>query len=657
MEDSIWTDLCKQPILKAPSGKYAQLVHDSTAQLHQSLQPILSALNLRAIGFTKCANFDAALRDAKVLQQLAPSSALGYIREADIYSERGQQLQVIDVCDRGMMMVDAKDTQYDVLKRAKTDAEQRQNTRIDFISQLPLDVVITSLIPMFMDGYLHWDKRCPYLYVSNLWRDRVFQCLDGSEFGTVFEVTDLSQVVRFARRIKILSVGEYTRGTWLGNLLRYNDFGSLQKLYVQDVSAHCVDYLVSSLMSISGTLTHCTIELEGDSMLPIGDILLNCSNLDSLEIAQTYAPSISTLPMTTWPKLRTLIIFTSRIGMITSDEIIAIGKRFPSLKKLQLSPCEDVESTRVVLEYYPWMNALRLDTFGSGFAITIDDDGPLFKEVGITRFNVALSVLENDPWKGVIDILRQHQQTLEFITFYANIPGQPEEIYNIEYGRLKKLHLSKSGWWIPHNAPMLEELKITWSSLTSESTMPDTTPLPPMLKKMELSLYPVFGDVDKAALEQYIQRFAHHSQLKELIVAFDYSNDVANVLHAILHLGQLERLRIECKGDWDSTQMERFFDGLSKGCPNLSSLGISSWKAPSTYAMNALKRLVHLEEFGFSIKNMDDDDGFWHGIQTFPQLKCIHVYAGNTKNMSRLRRLREQRPDLKIVVTKRVTFW
>ncbi|CDH57659.1 predicted protein [Lichtheimia corymbifera JMRC:FSU:9682] len=73
MDDSICQHLCTQPILKASSEKYAQLVYDSTTELQQSDEPILSPLNRRANGLTKCATFESALDDAKVMQQLSPT--------------------------------------------------------------------------------------------------------------------------------------------------------------------------------------------------------------------------------------------------------------------------------------------------------------------------------------------------------------------------------------------------------------------------------------------------------------------------------------------------------------------------------------------------------------------------------------------------------
>ncbi|KAJ8658000.1 hypothetical protein O0I10_006271 [Lichtheimia ornata] len=664
MADTIWNDLCKQPILKAPSEKYAQLVHDSTTRLHQSLEPILSALNLRAIGLTKCANFESAFHDAKVMQYLSPSSALGYIREASIYSEQGKQLEAIRVCNHGMSLVDTLDTHYDTLQRVKMDAEQRQNTRIDFISQLPLDIVTTTLIPMFMDDQpLRSMEPAPFLDVSNVWCDRIIKCFGGLSFETGDDDDAIhSQIAQFARHVKRLDVDWYSEGTWLCDLLRNNDLCSLQELYIESFSANCLPYFISSLKPISDTLTHLQIQVENGMMVPMEEVLVNCPNLVSLEIAQPCATGISSLRMASWPKITTLVIFSTaedinNSAMITCHQIRAIGKRFPSLKKLQFRPCEDTECIRVVLEYYPWMNNLDVIEYGAGFDITFYDDGHRCNEVGITRLFVDIYHMTHAPWESVVYVLCQHRKTLEYIHFDVDTRTEPEEIYNIEYVRLKKLHLQSSGWWIPHNAPMLEELEISCFVLAAEFTVRDTTPLPPNLKKLKLDLSNSLRPIDKTPFARYLHRYAQHLCLKELAVSLNPEEHIDNMLEAILHLGQLERLSIFVSGHWDSIQMQELFEELPKGCPNLSSLMISCENAPTIYAMSALKRLEHLEEFRFHIWNMDGNDGFWHAIASFSQLKCIHVYPANTKNIHHLRHLHAQRPDLKIVANKRLAHF
>lgn len=234
MTHSILSDLCQQHKPTAPTSKYAPIVYDSTTQLHEPVQSILSVLDRRANAFTKCADFNAALRDANVMQQLSSSSAIGYLREASIYSEQGKQRCVIDTCTQALNVVDTMDTHYDALQRLKMDAEQRQDKKIDFISQLPLDIVVTALIPLIMDQHMSASAPRPYLYVCQGWLDRIVQCLGGFDFSVIgaseFNMEKVSELVRFSRYTRTLYVDWIGEGTWLNDMLRDNDFSSLRDL-------------------------------------------------------------------------------------------------------------------------------------------------------------------------------------------------------------------------------------------------------------------------------------------------------------------------------------------------------------------------------------------------------------------------------------------
>lgn len=121
------------------------------------------------------------------------------------------------------------------------DAQQCVNKRIDFITQLPVDIVHTALIPMIMkDQVLDACEPYPYLYVSHLWRNHIIQCIGG--FGFAISGEDEygahSQLIKFAQHTKSLYIYRYSEGTWLGDLLRDHDFCSLQKLFI-----YCKSYI------------------------------------------------------------------------------------------------------------------------------------------------------------------------------------------------------------------------------------------------------------------------------------------------------------------------------------------------------------------------------------------------------------------------------
>ncbi|KAJ8657961.1 hypothetical protein O0I10_006232 [Lichtheimia ornata] len=658
MTCSIWKDSCNQPTLTASSQKYAQLVHDSNTQLHQSLEPVLSALDRRAIGLSKCANFEAALHDAKLMQQLSPSSSLGYIREADIYSEQGKQRQVVDICSKGMTVVDAMDEHYDDLKRAKMDAEQRQNTRIDFVRQLPLDIVMTMLIPMFMDRFpLRPYTPCSYLYVSNLWRDRVIQCFDGLHFmvgsQNDYNADTLSQVIQFAQHTKTLYISLHGRGTWLGDLLRNNDFCSLWSLSIGQCLNDHVDNFVSSLKSISKTLTHLGIKSPSSHLsLPMATILLTCPHLVSLELSRPVVADLSSLPMTTWPDLKKLTIYGAK-EPITCEQTIGIWRRFPSLNHLGLHPCSDMQSALVVSDYLPSTNDLKIHLSNMGTVITFMNHGTPSQTPRITKIAIDGFVRSND---GAIveigSVLKQHRETLEDFKWNMNVKRDNRDIYDLHYPRLKKLILDKSGWWIPRNAPLLEELILSSQTTSQQPSALDT--IPPKLKRLVLDLKKGSNAVNVQAIKRYLLRFNQHSHLQELIIRTHTMEDIGNMVDATYCLNQLQRLAIHVTRRSDSNRRERVIDQLVRGCPNLTCFEINGEYGLSTHSINALQQLGNLKKCSFSI-DRSNEDGIWQALETFTQLQCIRIYPVIPSNLASIRSLKEKRPDMTIFLDQTFT--
>ncbi|KAI7874118.1 hypothetical protein K492DRAFT_222683 [Lichtheimia hyalospora FSU 10163] len=393
MDHSIWNQLRQQPKHNPVSSKkYAQLVDDSTQQLHHSLESILLALDERALGLVKCANFDAALDDANVMQQISPTSALGYLRAATIYSEQGKQRHVVDICNQGLNNVDTKDPHYDSLQRTKANAKQRDNQHIDFISQLPVDIVVTKLIPLFMhDNMLDSFYPHPYMNVSKSWCDRIIQCFGGLRFITDYEedrnVIRCSQVIPHAQHTKALFIAWYSQGNWLSDLLRDNDFCSLQELHINVFASNQTKSLLSSLSTISSTLMDFSVTFKANHTLPIADIVSTCSNLRSLSVIQPHSADLSSLPMTLWHQMTTLSL-TKAANAIKLDQIVGIWKRFPSLKYLRLGPCADLQSAFVVSEYCPSMTSLELRFNNGPVDITYSDQGDSYEEQGITDLSI-----------------------------------------------------------------------------------------------------------------------------------------------------------------------------------------------------------------------------------------------------------------------------
>ncbi|KAJ8657992.1 hypothetical protein O0I10_006263 [Lichtheimia ornata] len=218
----------------------------------------------------------------------------------------------------------------------------------------------------------------------------------------------------------------------------------------------------------------------------------------------------------------------------------------------------------------------------------------------------------------------------------------------MQYPRLKKLSLLTSAPSILQNAPILEELKMTSNAIKANPAILDT--IPSTLKKLKLKLEDGRNHVDPNTIERYLGRVAQQCQIQELTIHVDMFVAFENVLQAVYRFSMLQRLMLKFRRDWQPYQTERFLEGLVNACPHLSSLGIDCNHAPSTYSMNALKRLVHLKEFAFSIKDMGPYDSFWHELRTFSQLKCIRVRDEDPITKFQIRQLKKHRPDMNVII-------
>ncbi|KAJ8658027.1 hypothetical protein O0I10_006298 [Lichtheimia ornata] len=656
MDDSIWTDLCKQPTQPVSTEKYAKLVYESTTRLHQSIQSILSTLDRRAMPLSKLANFDCALRDAKAMQQISPTSPLGYVRAATIYSEQGKQRDLIDVCNKALDTIDTKNPGYAALLPIKVDAMQQQDKRIDFISELPIDIVAATLIPMIAgDSALDSLKPCPYLHVSNAWRDYFLRCSHGLRFktGDKEEEEDLekcSKLVRFARHIKALHVREYSKGTWLSDLLRENDFSSLQELYVDGMGPGYMDCFVSLLQSIGSTLTHLDIPEDYDALVPVARVLSACPNLVSLTMHEPNFDDFKHVPMTPWPNMTTLSLFCQGASL-DRDEIIRICQRFPALRKFDLHSCTDMESALIIPRYCPLLKSVELAFEELSVGVAYSDRNTGSEKVEVTKISVCM-----DDWEEFSDVafthlypaLRQNHTTLEEIQWDISPERDFHDLDNIQYPRLKKLSLLTSAPSIIDNAAILEELKMTSKAIKASPTILDT--IPSTLKKVKLKLDGGRDHVDTNTIARYLGRVVKQCQIHELTIHFDTSVAFESVLHAIYRFNMLQGLMLCFSGNWEPFQMERFLDRLVNKCPYLSCLEINCMNAPSISSINALKRLVHLKQFSFSTKDMGPYDSFWLTLRTFSQLRCIRVRPEDPVTKVQIRHLTKHRPDMNVII-------
>lgn len=157
----------------AAKGHHEQVLEESTTACIQMVQLYMGFLDLRAKTRAIRGQFDTALDDAATMQQLAPASAMGYLRGGYIYDMRGLRREAIRVYDQGLNHVSTDDPAYQRVVVAKSSSEEALNHRFDFMDRLPPDILM-NIVPRFVgNGVLPSDKEYPYLNVSKRWHDLI----------------------------------------------------------------------------------------------------------------------------------------------------------------------------------------------------------------------------------------------------------------------------------------------------------------------------------------------------------------------------------------------------------------------------------------------------------------------------------------------------
>lgn len=209
--------------------------------VHDCVQTLVSALHSRASLLANCGQLNDAMSDAAATMSIAPTSPFGYLCAGRIFSYRGQHASAIKIYDDGLQHVPRLHDQYAQLLSAKAVSQQKINTRIDFFSWLPLEIVLSNLIPRIFDGQTVVDigKEGRYLDVSRTWRERIAMA-DGFTFrvGTFprssskgLSAKEYDQLLDMAPYIKSFAVWGLHEGI-ADHLTGGTTFTALKKLHV-----------------------------------------------------------------------------------------------------------------------------------------------------------------------------------------------------------------------------------------------------------------------------------------------------------------------------------------------------------------------------------------------------------------------------------------
>ncbi|CDH54785.1 predicted protein [Lichtheimia corymbifera JMRC:FSU:9682] len=634
-ENIAWSELLKHTNLTAQCGNDGNRIATATESLQQAAHQFTRILNERARLLANSAQFDAALRDAAAIRTILPGSGLGYLCTGDVYRQQGRYAAAISIYDQGLEAVPESDPYYQQLQQHRTAAIANNNKRVDLISRLPLDIVITNIIPR-VEPKCYSESSCEYLYVSRTWQQRFLQQPNGLEFDFGKETgtfkTGHDQLVRFAPYIQSLS-GGMVGDARLDDLSSRAHFSNLKDLHI-----HCDSNIrhyptLHGLQLISDSLTHLTI--AGSQAFELRDILESCPNLVSLN-AERVEAVMSSPVSSRYPKITHLALHDVSEGALSRDNILDVLSRFPSLLSLKIAPIRDASILPVLHEYCPYLQFLY---YGDGFhpSKTIDVS-PNRKGIKLAHLGYNWgneSVMQGD----VVQFLHLNRDSLEAIAFGCSLDegnfdwdlenGIPETSFmrlaSIDFSEYMPPISSVFIAWLISNAPNLNFI-----GLHKPYLRPNVANA--MINSRHLSKLKIVDGFasEEDTNEAMFRFFEHHSGMGEKSTLQEVTIETDQLMletALISRLQCLKKLELIARSVHSSSLPG--LEMISQGCPALEELTLGWRTDPYEFGLG----IIPLFSQHSNLKclkigpSCTPDLSDLVMMATYPSLECLYLHC------------------------------
>ncbi|KAJ8654305.1 hypothetical protein O0I10_010001 [Lichtheimia ornata] len=617
----------------AAKGHHEQVLEESTAACNQLVQLYMGFLDLRSKTRAIRGEFDTALDDAATMQQLAPASALGYLRGGYIYDMRGLRREAIRVYDEGLSHVAIDDPAYQLVVNAKSSSEEALNRRFDFMDQLPPDILM-NIVPRFVgNDALSSDKQYPYLNVSKRWH-HVIPPIANFHF-IIKQPKTLDQghdhLVSVSRHVKTLTLQGCPK-----TINRFFQRASFEALTQLTIKANEDSFLL--LLRVLGkNLTHLTISnlaLKDNSSIKLQWVLLdcNCPNLKSLDISDVNTV-IDSLHL--HPKLEELSM--NKIGQsIRKEAVHELLSCFPSLKALVVDTSVDPSILTMVQERCPSLYKLWFG-FLQATSVTYQGSGGIYDLIlNLDRSNGA-------KYTETVGLLARHCQTLMgcrlLLESVTENHGQCDVDFpsDVQFNRLDTLHIASWGtgiyeqWdtrlfeWIIQRSPNIRHIYVSGTAAIQEQIIRPIC----NFTSLRRAVFHIRNDDAAPLILQFLQH--HHSlgiqsTIHELgFTIFQLTSSTRKLLGVVTQLSQLQVLRIEVYGTLQGTNMPLFIQKLGRGCPNLKVINLACYHGYQEGILSQLHLIKSLKTLVLFKKPLSDDDAV--ALTKCQQLDRLSVYG------------------------------
>ncbi|KAJ8654719.1 hypothetical protein O0I10_009610 [Lichtheimia ornata] len=604
---NVWSDVTEQPIPVIKSGTWANVIADSSRRLQQCVQEQLTHIDNRARALATSGNFEAALNDVAMIRQLAPSSSVGYLCAGHVYSLQGRQKAAIDIYDQGLAAVPLSDPSHQRLVEARSMAQERDSTRIDFIKEFPIDI-IENIAPRILAEEIAPSEIRRYLGVSRIWRERLLMCIrelhiESTHKDELAHDDDLLEQV--AHHCTTLTLHSNTTG--FPRLMSKTQLPSLQTLIAYDPRGADDDDDddfnpgIAALVSVGSTLTHLEIKTSAYGVR-LGEILRSCPNLVHLEAWNVDTDMVNGPEC--HPTLKRLLFWVDH----DESDIHDIAKRLPGLELFATSRFHDTKDLKILHDNCPSLKVVGCNDDGLSFgyapktttttttAQSHDDQQDCF---GVRIFFIECNYrgIYSMDLKDIMDFMRRNSHTLQQVWFHdIDLVGGDTPILNRAiqvaddvfkslttftcriYGQVDILFTR----WIARESPHLKELKLMRDCDRSQDPTDSSALFDDLIGRCELEsvIFELYGDptTDMGSVERFIQYHSTFDSQLHTLTLPKHTRLSKDALHALSKLPQLEKLSISWpflmkeEEDQGDEKCSHFVDKLNR----LKHLGIWS---------------------------------------------------------------------------------
>ncbi|KAJ8652403.1 hypothetical protein O0I10_011983 [Lichtheimia ornata] len=648
-----WPELLKNTIVTAQHGNDGNRIATATKTLQQAAHQLVKVLNERARLFANSAQFSTALRDAAAIRAMLPGSGLGYLCMGDVRYQQGRYAAAIAMYDQGLQAAPESDPYYQQLHQQREKAMTNNNSkRVDFISKLPLDIVITNIVPR-MEPVLTSAMSFAPLDVSRTWRERILKHPKGLHFGfDEFQFNrDKELIVQFAPYIQSLAGLMFE--------LHLDDFFSgLHLPNLKNLAIYCRGAtprrpLMNGLQMVADSLTH--LDIKGCPYIQLRDLVEPCPNLVSL-IAADVELVMPSLPSSRFPNMSHLSLYEIEETDLTYNNMNDVLSRFPSLLSLEITPEPESRVLTLLHEHCPYLQDFFCCYRSDDIHNYNYDVRPNRK--GITSAHLGGEYVQDD----LIQFLHLHRHTLETIVFGCCNIDDNNCYWKLENGHVLQAHGHRRDMptsLLPENDPT--QTKTTFTRLVNVSfSDEDPTPSPcfmswllsnaPNLKTIDLN-EPFFLPVVSNALinmrhlskleitmvagteefyDPIISFMKHHiamedrSTLEEMILQID-----SRSMYTIGWLGlvsQMKRLKhLKLVANVIPKYSLRLLENIGRDCPSLESLTVGTIQGSDVTdgVIRALCQHPKLKRLTIGTRSISAADLF--ALPTFPSLERLRL--------------------------------